>query len=83
MRGTRRLGRAAALGASAGLMLGGLVLLGVAFRTLMGGPDCGGLTDQECGLEATISRELAVRQTLAGGALALLGLSVAMWVRRA
>jgi hypothetical protein len=73
--------RGLAAGLVAGFFLGGLVLLFVGMRSLVGGPDCGGLTPAECGLEREIVLGLARRQILAGVALALLALASFTYVR--
>lgn len=78
----RSLARAAGVGGAAGLLLGGVGLLLVAARTLFLGTGCADLTPAQCALETTLAREMALRQTLFGGGLALLGLSLLVLLRR-
>lgn len=75
------LGRGLIYGLMAGLLIGGLALLAWGGRNLLIGPDCGALSPHECALEREISVELGRRQVLFGGALALLGLSLAVLMR--
>ncbi|WP_223642758.1 hypothetical protein [Corallococcus sp. EGB] len=65
--------RAAALGLMAGLLLGGLALLGLGVKPLFAPADCTGLSGQECQLIREAERDLGRVQTLCGGALVALG----------
>ncbi|MGE6760937.1 hypothetical protein ACQKGO_23155 [Corallococcus interemptor] len=65
--------RAAAFGGIAGLMLGGLGLLGLGVRALFAPEDCAKLSPQECQLLQETDRDLGRVQTLSGGALIALG----------
>ncbi|RKI74305.1 hypothetical protein D7X55_02855 [Corallococcus sp. AB049A] len=64
--------RAAAFGGIAGLMLGGLGLLGLGVRALFAPEDCAKLSPQECQLLHETDRDLGRVQTLSGGALVAL-----------
>jgi hypothetical protein len=77
----RPITRGLAAGLVAGLFFGGLLLLFLGTRSLVGGPDCGGLTPSECGLEREIVLGMARREIFAGVALALLALASFTWVR--
>ncbi|MFP2899658.1 hypothetical protein [Corallococcus sp. 4LFB] len=65
--------RAAALGGVAGLLLGGLGLLGLGVKAVFVPADCTGLSAQECQLTRETDRDLGRVQTLSGGALVALG----------
>ncbi|WP_375743347.1 hypothetical protein NR800_34600 [Corallococcus interemptor] len=65
--------RAAALGGVAGLMLGGVGLLGLGVRAFFVPADCAHLSPQECQLLHETDRDLGRVQTLSGGALVALG----------
>ncbi len=76
-----KLVRAAAIGLASGLFLGGLYLLVLGGRAVLVGVDCSGQTSQQCSLEQELATHFARRQVLTGGALALLALAIAMWIR--
>jgi hypothetical protein len=76
-----RLLRAAAIGLAAGFFLGGLYLLAVGGRSIAFGVDCAGATPEQCALERELAVQFARRQVLTGGALALLAVAIAMWIR--
>ncbi|NOK37250.1 hypothetical protein HMI49_29055 [Corallococcus exercitus] len=65
--------RAAAFGGIAGLMLGGLGLLGLGVKAVFVPADCTHLSPQECQLLHETDRDLGRVQTLSGGALVALG----------
>jgi hypothetical protein len=65
--------RAAALGLTAALLLGGLGLLALGARAVFFPQDCGGESPQECQFTQETARELGRVQTLCGGALVALG----------
>jgi hypothetical protein len=77
----RRIAAAAMIGLAAGLFLGGAYLLFEGGTMILGGFACGGQSEQQCSLDREIARHLARQQVLAGGALALLALAIAMWLR--
>jgi len=76
-----RLLRAAAIGLAAGLFVGGLYLLAIGGKTIAFGVDCAGASLAQCALERELAMPFARRQVLAGGALALLAVAIAMWIR--
>ncbi|MCY1031115.1 hypothetical protein OV207_06575 [Corallococcus sp. BB11-1] len=65
--------RAASLGLVAGLLLGGLILLGRGVKGVFVPSDCAGLSAPECQLTRETERDLGRVQTLSGGALVALG----------
>ena len=75
------LGRGLIYGLMAGLLIGGLALLGTGAWNLMIGPDCTGRSPHECALARETAVDLGRYQVLFGGALALLGLSLAVVMR--
>ncbi len=76
-----RLSRAAAIGLAAGLFLGGLYLLALGGHDIVAGVDCAEIGSQQCALERELAMHVARRQVLTGGALALLAVAFAMWIR--
>ncbi|MGQ0506273.1 MAG: hypothetical protein ACT4TC_13255 [Myxococcaceae bacterium] len=68
--------RGAWLGLCASLFVGGLALLGLAARVLLGTTHCDGLSQAECSLEREVSVSFVRRQAFFGGLLALLGLGL-------
>lgn len=70
------------VGLIAGIFLGGLGLLLFGTRAIVMGPDCAALTPEECAFERETLRSLGRYQVLAGGALALMGLSLFVYFRR-
>jgi hypothetical protein len=69
------------VGLVAGLLIGGLALFIIGARAVVAGPDCAGLTPEECALHRNIAASLGRRQVWAGGALALMGVAVFMLAR--
>ena len=80
-RSTPSLKRGVLLGLVSALILGGVVLAVLGWRMSVVGPDCAGLTPEECALEREIALAVGQRQTLFGAAMAVLGVSVALFVR--
>ncbi len=70
------LGRSAATGLLAGLLLGGLGLLAVGLSNLFVTPGCEGLTGPECALVRDATREVGRTQALGGGAMTALAASL-------
>ncbi len=77
----RGLARAAALGLCGGMLLGGVMLLVLGLRGLFVPADCSTVPLMECDLLRETSREVGRVQTMCGGALVGLGLSVFVLVR--
>ena len=73
--------RAVLIGVIAGLLIGGLALLAVGAQAVLRGPDCAGLTAEECALTRDIAASFGREQVWAGGALALMALAVFMLAR--
>jgi hypothetical protein len=80
--GARGLIRAALLGLSGGLLLGGLFLAGIGIVTRMKPTDCTDLPAEECTFMQDSAREMARVQGLSGAALLALGLATAVLVLR-
>lgn len=78
-----RLLRAAGLGLSGGLLIGGVTLLFLGLRRLLAPPDCGRLPKLECELLTETALEVGRVQGLCGGALVSLGLAVLVLLRSA
>lgn len=78
---TSSVGRSAMLGLCGGLLLGGLGLLAVGLRALLGTVDCAGLSGPECELLQSATREVGRVQALGGGALTALGASLFVLLR--
>ncbi|WP_338869774.1 hypothetical protein [Myxococcus stipitatus] len=74
--------RAALLGLSGGLLLGGLGLLALGVRGVFGTPDCTGLSGPECELIRQATQEMGRVQTRFGGALVALGAALFVLLRR-
>jgi hypothetical protein len=73
--------RGVLFGLIAGLIIGGLALLALGADAMLRGPDCAGLTPEECALKRDIAASFGRQQVRAGGALALMGLAVFMLAR--
>jgi hypothetical protein len=73
--------RAALLGLSGGLLLGGLFLLVQGLRMRLSPPNCGGLSEVECGFMRDTTVEVGRMQTVAGAALLALGIAVVVLLR--
>jgi len=69
------------LGWGLALIVGGLALLAFGADAMLRGPDCAGLTPEECALKRDIAASFGRQQVRAGGALALMGLAVFMLAR--
>lgn len=80
--GARALLRAALLGLSGGLLLGGLFLAGTGLMTRMNPTDCTELSEEECALMRDTTRDMGRVQGLSGAALLALGLASAVLVLR-
>jgi hypothetical protein len=63
------------------MLLGGLGLLVIGIRGLLGKPNCVGLGEQECELIAEAFTHVGRVQTLCGGVLVALSLSVFVLAR--
>ncbi len=75
------LGRAAFFGLAVGMVLGGLWLLALGLRGLYVPFDCMGLTKNECDLRIEAMSHIGRVQTLCGGALIALALSLYVLLR--
>jgi hypothetical protein len=73
--------RAALLGLSGGMLLGGIFLLVQGLRTRLSPPDCSGLSEVECGFLRNTTVEVGRMQTVAGAALLALGIAVVVLLR--
>jgi hypothetical protein len=73
--------RAAILGLCGGMLLGGLFLLVQGLRTRLFPPDCGGMSEVECGFMRDTALEVGRMQTVAGAALLALGAAVVVLMR--
>jgi hypothetical protein len=78
----RKLLRAALLGLSGGLLLGGLFLAGTGFLTRMKPVDCMDMSEEECTFLQESAREMGRVQGLSGASLLALGLATAVLVLR-
>ncbi|OJH37637.1 hypothetical protein [Cystobacter ferrugineus] len=78
----RGLLRAALLGLSGGLLLGGLFLAGNGIVTRMKPADCTELPEEECALMRESAQEMGRVQGMSGAALLALGLATAVLVLR-
>ncbi|WP_342379211.1 hypothetical protein NVS55_07235 [Myxococcus stipitatus] len=74
--------RAALLGLSGGLLLGGLGLLAVGVKGVFVAPDCTALSGPECELIQQAGQEMGRVQTRFGGALVALGAALFVLLRR-
>ncbi len=77
----RRLFRAATSGLASGFLVGGAYLLVQGGQAILSGIDCGRQTEQQCAFDREVAVHLARQQVLVGGALALLAIAIAMWLR--
>jgi hypothetical protein len=75
--------RAALLGAFLGLLGGGLMLLVLGARGLLGEVPCGDSGAEQCALEQTLAQEMGRRQLLVGVALCMLALALLYPLRAA
>ncbi|WNG39547.1 hypothetical protein F0U60_42025 [Archangium minus] len=73
--------RAALLGLSGGLLLGGLFLLGVGLKTRFSSADCTGLSEIECSFAQEAALEMSRMQTISGAALLSLAIAVVVLLR--
>jgi hypothetical protein len=73
--------RAALLGLSGGMMLGGLFLLIQGLRTRLAPADCAGLSEMECGFMRDTAIEVGRTQSVAGAALLALAVAVVVLMR--
>jgi hypothetical protein len=73
--------RAALLGLSGGMLLGGIFLLVQGLRTRLSPPDCTGLSEVECGFMRETSVDVGRMQTVTGAALLALGAAVVVLLR--
>ncbi|ATB36655.1 hypothetical protein CYFUS_002070 [Cystobacter fuscus] len=80
--GARGLLRAALLGLSGGLLLGGLFLAVTGLVTRFKPADCVELSEEECTFMRDTAREMGRVQGLSGAALLALGLATAVLVLR-
>lgn len=74
-----RLIRAITLGLTAGLIIGGLLLLWTGLRVRTDGIDCGGLPPAECDLELQVAVQFSRTQIGLGIGLSLLGIGGLLW----
>jgi hypothetical protein len=79
---TKGLLRAALLGLSGGLLLGGLFLAGIGLMTRLSPVECTDLSEEECAFTRDTSMEMGRVQGLSGAALLALGLATAVLVLR-
>ena len=75
------LGRAAFVGLATGLVVGGILLLVLGLRGLYAPLDCLGLSKNECDLRTEAISHIGIVQTLCGGALIALALSLYVLLR--
>lgn len=75
------LGRAAFFGLAAGMIIGGIGLLILGLRGLYSPPSCLGLSKNECDLVTDAALHIGRVQTLCGGALIGLALSLFVLLR--
>lgn len=75
--------RAAALGLCLGCLIGGSAVLLHAARTLSTPLDCSGWSEEQCRFEQELATGFARRQLVAGAALVLLGVALALPLRSA
>jgi hypothetical protein len=75
------LGRAAFFGLATGMVVGGMMLLFLGLRGLYAPPDCLRLTKNECDMITQAASHIGRVQTLCGGALIALALSLAVLLR--
>lgn len=73
--------RAALLGLSGGMLLGGLFLLVRGLWTRLSPPNCVGLSEMECAFMRNTTVEVGRMQTVAGAALLALGVAVVVLLR--
>ena len=73
--------RAALLGLSGGLLLGGLFLLGVGLKTRFSPANCTDLSEIECGFAREAALEMSRMQTISGAALLSLAAAMVVLVR--
>ncbi len=73
--------RAALLGLTGGILLGGLFLLGVGLKTRLSPTDCTGLSEMECSFTRQASLELSRMQVIVGSGLLALGAAVVVLLR--
>lgn len=78
----QRLIRAALLGLSGGLLLGGLFLASTGLVTRLKPADCLELSEEECTFVQDTAREMGRVQLLSGAALLALGLATVVLVLR-
>ena len=75
------IGRAAFFGLAMGMVLGGFWLLALGLRGLFVPLDCAGLTKNECDLSSEAMLHVGRVQTICGGALIALALSLYVVLR--
>lgn len=73
--------RGAVVGVIAGLFFGGVLLVFLGTRALLGLPDCTTMTQEQCALELEIALRMGRMQVMFGLGLALLGLSGFLYFR--
>lgn len=73
--------RAALLGLSGGLLLGGLFLLVLGLKVRISPPDCASLSVLDCGIEREIATDMGRLQSVSGAALLALGVAIIMLLR--
>ncbi|MBN1205710.1 MAG: hypothetical protein JXB05_12400 [Myxococcaceae bacterium] len=78
---SRSLGRAAFFGLAAGMLLGGAGLLVLGVRGLLSPPSCAGLSKNECDMLTEAVLHIGRVQTICGGALIALALSLYVLLR--
>ena len=78
---SRSLGRAAFFRLAAGMLLGGVGLLALGVRGLFSPPGCAGLSKNECDMITEAALHIGRVQTICGGALIALALSLYVLLR--
>ncbi|MCY1075170.1 hypothetical protein [Archangium lansingense] len=73
--------RAALLGLTGGILVGGLFLLGVGLKTRLSPADCTGLSEMECSFMREAALELSRMQVIVGSGLLALGAAVVVLLR--
>jgi hypothetical protein len=78
--GRERMIRAVALGLSAGMLLGGVTMMGLAYRLLTAPDPCDAQPGNDCSIEQAVAYDFATYQAWFGLAMALLGTALLLYV---